>query len=47
MILFKNLLLERENETLQRSLFMNETQNGTCVQFGTQGTFLDLKFETK
>ncbi len=26
---------------------MNETQNGTCVQFGTQGTFLDLKFETK
>ena len=26
---------------------MNETQNGTCVQFGTQGTVLDLKFETK
>ena len=25
---------------------MNETQNGTCVQFGAQGTFLDLKFET-
>jgi len=25
---------------------MNETQNGTCVQFGAQGTFLDWKFET-
>ena len=26
---------------------MNETQNGTCVQCGTQGTILALKVETK
>ena len=26
---------------------MNQTQNGTCVQCGTQGTILALKFETK
>ena len=26
---------------------MNETQNETCGQFGAQGTFLNLKFETK
>ena len=26
---------------------MSETQNEMCVQFGTQGTILDLKFETK
>ena len=26
---------------------MNETQNGTCVQFGTQGTILAVKMETR